>query len=55
MSAYRAGLVKRMIYIYGSEENGLVIKFVEYCEKWQSNPQNDKALAFMVRVHESEH
>ena len=28
MSAYRAELVKRMIYVYGSEENGLVIKFV---------------------------
>ena len=53
MSAYRENLVDRLCRIYGLE-NPIVIEFAEWCERWEENEWNNKALTILVEAYEAE-
>ena len=52
MSAYRENLIDRLCHIYGLE-NPIVIEFAEWCERWEENEWNNKALTILVEAHEA--
>lgn len=53
MTICRENLIDRMIAIYGLE-NPIVIEFAEWCERWEENEWNNKALTILVEAHEAE-
>jgi len=53
MTAYRENLIDRMCHIYGLE-SPIVIEFAGWCERWEENEWNNKALTILVEAHEAE-
>ena len=53
MTNFRENLLDRMIRIYGLE-NPIVIDFAEWCERWEENEWNNKALTILVEAHEAD-
>jgi len=53
MNSNRQKLIDRMIRIYGFE-NPIVRLFVRWCEDWEENAWNDKALTLLVEAHEAD-
>lgn len=52
MSNFRESLIDRMIKIYGFE-NPIVVEFAKWCERWEENEWNNKALTILVEAHEA--